>query len=138
MIAHTPEKFQEVFQAASQQYEKKPDWVTFYREVLGTVGLVRRAFPETDSLAAFEESAEFDAIQQMVAKLRRQPPPSEDDNDPTRVITVRMPASLHESLRGEAKTRRTSMNKLCISKLLQVIDETMIPSKRKSKSVSKE
>ena len=36
--------------------------------------------------------------------------------------------SAHESLRAEAHDRRTSMNKLCISKLLQVIDEELVPA----------
>ena len=44
------------------------------------------------------------------------------------VITVRLPESLHESLRIEAHEHHTSMNKLCISKLLQLIEENMIPS----------
>jgi predicted HicB family RNase H-like nuclease len=44
------------------------------------------------------------------------------------VITVRLPKSLHESLRAEAHDRRTSMNKLCISKLLQVVDGDLVPA----------
>jgi predicted HicB family RNase H-like nuclease len=43
-------------------------------------------------------------------------------------ITVRLPKSLHESLRAEAHDRKTSMNQLCISKLLQVIDAEMVVS----------
>ena len=35
----------------------------------------------------------------------------------TKVITVRMPDSLHEALKKEAQERNTSMNKLCIAKL---------------------
>jgi predicted HicB family RNase H-like nuclease len=69
----------------------------------------------------FEKSPEYIDIQQMLTKLREKSAEDEDDREPTRVITVRMPKSLHESLRHEAHNRRTSMNKLCISKLLQVI-----------------
>ncbi len=47
--------------------------------------------------------------------------------EPTRVITVRLPKSLHEALRVEAHEHRTSMNKLCISKLLQIIDGQQVP-----------
>lgn len=46
----------------------------------------------------------------------------------TRVITVRLPKSLHEALKTEAYGRKTSMNQLCISKLLQVIDAEMVPT----------
>jgi hypothetical protein len=44
------------------------------------------------------------------------------------VITVRLPKSLHEALRHEAHNHKTSMNKLCISKLLQVIADDLVPS----------
>ena len=54
----------------------------------------------------------------------------DSENEPTRVITVRLPKSMHEYLRTEAHDLHTSMNKLCISKLLQVIGEDMIPNER--------
>jgi predicted HicB family RNase H-like nuclease len=78
-------------------------------------------------MADFEQSVEYAEIQQMLAKLRERAAAEDPDREPTRVITVRMPKSLHESLRHEAHSRRTSMNKLCISKLLQVISEELIP-----------
>lgn len=128
MTTVSTEKVQEVYQVASRLYEQGPDWVTFFREVLGINGLVRQAFPTADDMLAFEQSPEFTGIQQMVAKLREQNGPPTDGKEPTRVITVRMPKSLHESLRTEAHERRTSMNKLCISKLLQIVDEQLVPT----------
>ena len=44
------------------------------------------------------------------------------------MVTVRIPRSLHEALRVEAHEHRTSMNKLCISKLLQFIDDGWSPA----------
>ena len=44
------------------------------------------------------------------------------------MVTVRIPRSLHEALRVEAHEHCTSMNKLCISKLLQFIDKEMVPT----------
>jgi predicted HicB family RNase H-like nuclease len=79
-------------------------------------------------MANFEMSSEYAEIQQMLAKLREKSADEAEGREPTRVITVRMPKSLHESLRQEAHSRRTSMNKLCISKLLQVISEELIPA----------
>lgn len=131
MITHSPEKFQEVFQVASHSFQKTPDWVTFFREIMGVNGLIRRSFPSTESMAAFEKSEEYSTIQQMLVKLRGQkntPITTEDGKEETRVITVRLPESLHESLRIEAHEHHTSMNKLCISKLLQLIGEEMIPN----------
>ena len=90
-------------------------------------GAARRIFPSSDEFMQFEQTEEYNEIQQMVAKLRENSRSQAQGTEPTRVITVRLPKSLHESLRTEAHERRTSMNKLCISKLLQVIDWDLIP-----------
>ena len=123
------EQRQDVFRIADEIYRQRPSWVTFFREVLGVDGIVRQVYNSPENLAQFEQTAEYQKIQQMLAKLR------ENDSDlpggprePTRVITVRLPKSLHESLRAEAHDRHTSMNKLCISKLLQVVDEDLVPA----------
>ena len=99
----------------------------FFREVLGVGGVISRLFPTVAEKQEFERTEEYARIQQMLAKLREKRQTGGDE-EPTRVITVRMPSSLHESLRAEAHCKQTSMNKLCISKLLQVIDEGLIPA----------
>jgi len=124
----TAQKQEEAQYAAKALYAQSPDWVTFYREVLGLRGVVRRMFPTLESLAEFEQTEAFRDIQQMLTKLREQGPPPPDPDEPTRVITVRLPKSLHEALRAEAHEHRTSMNKLCISKLLQFIADEMVPA----------
>ncbi len=123
------EQRQDVFRVADEIYRQRPSWVTFFREVLGVDGIVRQVYNTPESLTQFEQTSEYQKIQQMLAKLR------ENDSDvptgprePTRVITVRLPKSLHESLRAEAHERHTSMNKLCISKLLQVVDDELVPA----------
>ena len=99
--------------------------MVFFRKVLGREGLIVQLFPGERSRQAFEQSDEFREIQRMLAKLREQAVPPKE---PTKVITVRIPVSLHESLREEAHRRCTSVNKLCISKLVQIIDDQLIPS----------
>jgi predicted HicB family RNase H-like nuclease len=113
--------------AAENVYAQGADWVTFYREVLGLDGIVRRVFPTRDDLAEFEQTEVYQQILQMLTKLRGQGPLEESD-EPTRIITVRLPKSLHEALREEAHEHRTSINKLCISKLLQFIDGERVPA----------
>ncbi len=109
---------------AGEMFQKTPDWVTFFREVLGVGGLVRRLFTTQEELAAFEKTAEYAEIKNMIARLReRSGAPAEAAKETTRVITVRLPASLHESLKYEANERNTSINQLCISKLLQVLSD---------------
>ena len=79
--AHTPtttqpftndqEKREEVRSQANRLYDQEPDWVTFYREVLGVNGLVRRNYPDAQALTDFEKTDEYCEIQQMIAKLRQ-------------------------------------------------------------------
>jgi predicted HicB family RNase H-like nuclease len=124
------EKEREVFQRAYQIFTKNPDWVTFFREILGVSGIVRKEYPSPAEMAEFERTETYAAIQQMVTKLREVGSPDPDTGEPNRVITVRLPKSLHDLLREEAHEHRTSMNKLCISKLLQMIDNELVPDNR--------
>lgn len=112
---------QQVLQVARDFYHRNPDWVTFFREILGVDGAARRSFVE-DEFVNFEQTDEYALIQKMVSSLRARKNPAAA-NEPTRVITVRLPESLHEALKAEANDHNTSMNKLCISKLLQVLQE---------------
>lgn len=116
------ERRREAFRVAHEIYRQRPNWVTFLREVLGEDGVVRRLFPGPEAFARFEKSGEYDQIQQMLSTLREQVEEPAVAREPTRVITVRLPKTLHELLRAEAHRKQTSMNKLCISKLLQVIE----------------
>lgn len=113
---------QKVLQVAKPLFQEKPDWVTFFRETLGVKGAARAVFPTQSEYVQFEQSKEFSEIQNMVASLRTRKAGG-NKNEPTRVITVRLPESLHEALKAEANDHNTSMNKLCISKLLQVLVE---------------
>ncbi len=108
---------------AGEMFHQTPDWITFFREVLGVNGLVRRLFASPEEFADFEKSAEFAEIQKMIARLRERSGAPADNKENTRVITVRLPASLHESLKWEAQEKNTSINQLCISKLLQVLSD---------------
>jgi hypothetical protein len=130
VLTETTEKYQPILQTARQLYESEPDWVTFFREILGVDGIVRRQFTRLEDLTAFEKSPEFEQIQKWLVKLREQKNATDTESEPTRVITVRLPKSMHEYLRTEAHDLRTSMNKLCISKLLQVIEQDLIPTER--------
>jgi predicted HicB family RNase H-like nuclease len=130
VLTQNQEKYNQVQEAAERLYRQSPDWVTFFREILGVEGTVRQTFANLDELTEFEQSEQYDQIQKMLVKLREQRISVDAEVEPTRVITVRLPKSMHESLRTEAHDLRTSMNKLCISKLLQVVAEELIPNDR--------
>jgi predicted HicB family RNase H-like nuclease len=115
-------------QAARDLFAAKPDWVTYYREILGLHGVVRQNYPDRQALADFEQTEAYAEIQQMLRQLREQAAQPTTPREDTRVITVRLPKSLHEALRTEAHEHQTSMNKLCISKLLQFIDNNLVPT----------
>ena len=124
-----PEKEAEVHQAAFALYGRNLHWMAFFRHVLGLHGAIRQAFPDRDSRARFEQTQTYAEIQQMLTNLRqRRRPPVPVLEEPTRVITVRLPKSLHDALKAEAHDHRTSMNQLCISKLLQFIDDDLVPN----------
>ena len=108
----TTEKQEKVGRIAKKLYSEATDWVSFYRKTIGLHGIIRHTFPTRKSLTEFEQTQTYREIQQLLTKLREGPPPPADPNEPTRVITVRLPASLHEALRVEAHEHRTSMNKL--------------------------
>jgi len=113
--------------------DQEPDWVTFYREVFGIGGAIDRMFSTRAELDAFERTGEYRQLQRMLAELRAvkqsiTSSESTEELEPTRVVTVRLPKSLHLVLANEAHERRTSMNKLCIAKLLQAIAAELVPT----------
>lgn len=129
-------KQEDVLARAQELFETSPDWITFYREILGVRGVVRRHYPTPERLSEFEQTAAYVEIQEMLTQLRQLPAEVKDpkkveakkQEEPTRVITVRLPKCLHDALKREAHEHQTSMNKLCISKLLQIIDGSFVPS----------
>lgn len=118
----------EAVHMALEMSRQVPDWETFFREVMGVDGLLSRLFPSREQRNTFDESPEYAKIQHIMARLRgRRGRRIPIDRETTKVITVRLPESLHASLMAEASASGTSMNKLCISKLLQIVEESLIP-----------
>lgn len=122
-----PEKVREALDSAQQLFTTLPDWLTFFRRVLGIDGKVRELFPSQEEFVAFERTEEYNQIQQMVAALRAMKKNPAQNAEPTRVITVRLPKSVHEALRAEANDHDISMNWLCIAKLLQAFQDDNLP-----------
>ena len=137
---------EEIRTTAQRLHTAKADWIVFYREILGLRGMIRRHFPTLDEMARFEQTESYREIQRMLADLRRRNPAKKDPagdelaqalGEETKVITVRIPQSLHDALKIEAYEHRTSVNKLCISKLLQFVDADHVPSAFEQKEEKK-
>lgn len=112
-----------VLHVAERLYSMSPEWVVFFREVLGVDGIVRRTFSDPESLLRFECSPQYARIREMLDALRVRQQERPADRQTQRVVTVRMPRSLHETLKAEADQMRVSINTLCISKLMKLLDE---------------
>jgi hypothetical protein len=112
-----------VLQVAERLHAMAPEWVVFFREVLGVDGIVRRTFSAPDALMRFECSPHYARIREMLDELRAGQNAQAAAREPQRVVTVRMPRSLHETLKSEAEEMRVSVNTLCISKLMKLLDE---------------
>ena len=117
----------EALRLAQESFAKTGNWVVFYREMLGTDGVVRKLYPNPEAMRTFEDSREYAELQEMVAAMRSQDASKGDATEPERMITIRLPKSLHDALRIEADEMNLSINKLCISKLLQRIEGRFIP-----------
>ncbi len=122
-----PEKKQEALRAAQELFTQLPDWLTFFKATLGIDGKVRELFPSQEEFCAFERTEEYGQIHKMVAALRAMKKNPSLNQEPTRVITVRLPKSVHEALRAEANDHDISMNWLCIAKLIQAFDDANLP-----------
>jgi predicted HicB family RNase H-like nuclease len=118
-----PHATQAVLEVAERLHAMGPEWVVFFREVLGVDGIVRRTFSDPEALVQFECSPEYARIREMLEELRTKQRDLPAARETQRVVTVRMPRSLHETLKVEAEQMRVSINTLCISKLMKLIDE---------------
>ncbi len=130
----TPEAVQqrcaEALRLAIEAFPKSSSWVDFFRDVLGVDGVARRLFTSAEQMHLWEASPEFSQVLEMMTALRAQETSKCESAEPQRMITVRIPMSLHESLKKESEDHHTSINKLCISKLLVGIDNKYIPTEK--------
>lgn len=112
----------QIMKRVADIYSRSTDWIEFHQSVLGPQGVVRTMLQEPRDLAIFERSPEYQQIQTMLSALRGDSGEPGGREEPTRVLTIRVPLSLHRALKGEAHQHQTSVNKWCITKLLQDLE----------------
>lgn len=113
---------------AAELFGVSPTWTAFYREVLGELGLVRTIFPDLEERQSYELTGAHSLIFEMLTTLRSRDLPEIDPTEPQRMITIRLPMTLHNAICTEANELEVSVNKLCISRMLQQLDDRMIPA----------
>ncbi|MCF7961687.1 MAG: HNH endonuclease [Pirellula sp.] len=139
----TPLRRNLVLKTSEVLFGVTPTWTAFYKETLGADGLVRAMFPEKNELEEFQKSDEYSKVLKMLTVLRSRDLPEIGPGELQRMITIRVPKSMHDVICDEANALDISVNKLCVSKLLTNVDLRTIPSKtvklrgRKADSVEK-
>jgi predicted HicB family RNase H-like nuclease len=128
-FAKQAKKAQEMAQAL---FDAKINWPSFFREIMGVGGAIERLFPDDTSREAFRETEEYLEIQKCFKALADSQGAEQDAQEPSRVITVRLPKSLHVALKTQAHQTKLSLNTLCINKLLQDTDAAWIPVEEKN------
>lgn len=124
------ERADEVIRLATEAFTQTGKWVLFYRELMGVEGVVRKLFPDTAELRRFETTPQFGQLLEMTAAMRAADTGKSDELEPQKMITVRLPTSQHEAMKAEAHEHGTSINKLCISKLLLPIAPEYVPEEK--------
>lgn len=117
-----------VHQVAAELFGVAPTWTAFFRETLGVDGVAHQVFSDSSEYRKYEASETHSKLLEMLTVLRSRDLPDCDPSEPQRMITVRIPKSLHDSLCEESNVLKVSMNKLCITRLLQRVDMSMLPT----------
>jgi len=116
-----------LFGEAKKLFDTSPHWVAFHKQILGVEGIVRKEFAaDIKQLVVFEQTNEYTQILHMAAQLRDQTSQQPTMDESPKVITVRLPTSMHEALVSESHENHISLNKLCIAKLLLPIDPKLL------------
>ncbi len=121
------ERGNEALRLAVLAFPQTGSWVVFYRTMLGVDGVCRKLFPTADELRYFETTEQFIELNEMVAAMRSEDKAKGNTAEPERMITIRIPKSLHDVLKAESDEQNLSINKLCISKLLQRLHPKFAP-----------
>jgi hypothetical protein len=121
------DRCRQAFEVANDLFANAPTWICFYRELMGGNGMLHLLFDNNKDFGAFLRTDQYHQVQLMLTALRSRDLPENDPNDPQRMITVRLPKSLHEAMCDEAVRLNISVNRLCISRMLQLLDPEMIP-----------
>lgn len=109
-------------------FAEEQDWTRIYAEVFGINGILREALT-AEERAEFQKTEDYALLLSRLAEIRKKR--IECEGVKCRVITVRLPPELHSALRAEAHDLHTSMNKLCITKLLMPVDPNHVPTDSK-------
>lgn len=108
-----------VLRMAEEAFAKTGSWVVFYREMFGCDGVIDQLYRSKEARRYFEKTREFAELLEILTAIRSQDDSKSETHEPLRVLTVRMPRSMHEATVREAEELELSINNYCLTKLLQ-------------------
>lgn len=121
------ERGEEIGRLIEDAFVKTSSWVVFYRWMLSPGGVASQLYPTPAERRYFETTDAFANLLELVTSLRSTDTSKNTAHEPERVITVRMPRSVHEAILAEAETLELGVNKFCITKLLQPPNKRYTP-----------
>jgi predicted HicB family RNase H-like nuclease len=113
-VSETP--IMRIMRTATELYARKEHWSIFHQQVFGPTGSIKSTLTR-DEYAQFKTTENWTHLWRMMSDLRKRDCRA-SDRESERVITVRLPRSLHARLKQEAHEHETSLNQLCIDRLL--------------------
>ncbi len=117
----------QVLRLAEEAFAMTGSWVVFYRTMLAPGGVVDQLYDSPVARRYFETTMEFSELLEMVTAIRSQDDFSSGSHEPTRMITIRVPRSLHAATIRESEDLELSMNAYCVTKLLQPANPRFTP-----------
>ncbi|MCC9640661.1 hypothetical protein LOC71_00120 [Rhodopirellula sp. JC740] len=121
------ERAEMALKLAAEVFAQTGSWVVFYREIMGCDGVVWKLFPEAAQRRHFEASPEFAELLEIMTSIRSQDRSKTSLHEPERMITVRLPRTMHATCVAEASELGLSINNYCLTKLLQPINKRFTP-----------
>jgi predicted HicB family RNase H-like nuclease len=120
-------------ESVAEFFGPAPTWTAFFRESLGRNGLARTLFPTEAEYQMFCESPEYSQVLEMLTALRAKNLPENDPTESQKMITIRIPSSLHDVICDEANAMQVSVNTLCISRMFQPLAKELMPASEKKR-----
>ncbi len=124
------QKCDEVIRACDELFYAVNNWVDFYRMVFGVKGIVEQMYPSVEEQSQFAHTPAYARLQAQLSGLRERDTGKAEEVEPQRMITIRVPKSIHDRLVSEADSMEVSVNRLCISKLVHMVEPQAVPKEK--------
>lgn len=113
------ERHNEILRLSQEAFAMTGSWNVFYATIFAVGGVIDQMFPSKEQRRHFETTDSFAELLEMLTSIRSQDESKTDAYEPSRMITIRMPRTLHDAIKREAEELELSINNYGLTKLLQ-------------------